>query len=118
MDSSRSSIAGPKVPFRPARNSCLGFGAANCHSPLRWKRPVIWLRILPTCFSPVSVYFCIHLQVDRRAAGGIGFRNLLQLLRLVCPRPSTVHLGTVPAHVPSRVLLCFALLPRALVAEI
>ncbi len=52
------------------------------------------------------------------ASRGNGFRNLFHLLRLVRHRQWAVHFGTVPAHVPRRVLLCFALLPRALVAEI
>src|SRR5262245_17832063 len=51
---------------------------------------------------------------DRR----IGFRNLFQLLRLVCREQWTVFVGTVPAHVPGRVPLCGTFVTPALVAEI
>src|SRR5690242_17160120 len=45
MASSPSSIAGRKVRFRPARNYCRKFGAANFRSRSKRKRPAIWFRI-------------------------------------------------------------------------
>ncbi len=49
---------------------------------------------------------------------GDGFRNLFQLFRLVRDRASTIHFGTVSAHVPRRISVCIAVVARALVAEI
>src|SRR5205085_12374636 len=56
-------------------------------------------------------------QIDF-ALRGVGLWSLFHLLRLVLDRPRAIRVGTVPAHVSRRILVCGAFSPSALVAEI
>src|SRR3954465_15132295 len=69
MDSSPSSIAGPRVQCRHARSCCRRFGEAGCLLQLNSKQPGICCRISHTCCSRFFACFYILPLVDLRLAG-------------------------------------------------